>query len=112
VSVIPYLFLFTKWPSDKAAEVVKKAIEGVNKFPRDESAWDDLTPGNAIKATGDGVETISVLNVKKGRLEEAYFHTQKVANFYATAIQGFEYRIEVWSNAEEAYGSIGQKPPG
>ena len=108
---MPYLFTFFKWPSDKTGEVIKKAIEGVNKFPHDESAWDDLTPGNAIKATGDAVGAISVLNVKKGRLEEAYFHMQKVANFYATAIQGFEYRIEVWSNVEEAYSSIGQKPP-
>lgn len=109
---MPYIFTFAKWPSDKSTEVVKKAIEGLNKFPRDESAWDDLTPGNAIKATGDSVELISALNVKKGKLEEAYFHMQKVLNFYAIAIQGFEYRIEVWSNAEEAYGSIGQKPPG
>ena len=108
---MPYIFTFAKWPSDKSTEVVKKAIEGANKFPHDESAWDDLTPGNAIKATGDVIEAISVLNVTKGRLEEAYFHMQKVMNFYATAIQGLEYRIEVWSNTEEAYSSIGQKPP-
>jgi len=27
------------------------------------------------------------------------------------SIEGFEYTIEVWSTVEEAYSSIGQKPP-
>ena len=108
---MPYLITFALWPSDKTAEVVKKAIEANKKFPPDESIGEDLTPGNAIKVTSEGAKTISVIKVSKGKLEDAYFHMQSIANFYAMSITGFEYTIEVWSTVEEAYSSIGQKPP-
>ena len=106
-----YLISFTKWPSDKTTEVVKRAIESNKKFPPDESLGVALIPGNATKATSDGVKTISVLNVSKGKLEEAYLRSQAIGNFFAMSIEGFEYTIEVWSTVEEAYSSIGQKPP-
>ena len=108
---MPYLILFTKWPSDKSVEVMKKAIESNKKFPPDESLGEDLTPGNAIKSTIEGAKGISVLKVSKGKLEAAYFRSQSIANLFAMAIAGFEYTIEVWSTVEEAYSSIGQKPP-
>ncbi len=108
---MPYLFTFTKWPSDKSGEVIKKVIESNKKFPPDESLGVDLTPGNAIKSTKEGAKTISILHVNKGKLEEAYFRMQSIANLFAMSIAGFEYTIEVWSTVEEAYSSIGQKPP-
>ena len=108
---LTYLISFTQWPSDKTAEVVKKGIESNKKFPPDESLGEGLIPGNAIKATKDGVKTISVLKVSKRKLEEAYLRSQAIGNFFALSIEGFEYTIEVWSNIDEAYSSIGQKPP-
>jgi hypothetical protein len=108
---MPYLISFTKWPSDKTVEVIKKVIESNKKFPPDESLGENLTPGNAIKGTKEGFKTISVLKVSKGKLEEAYNRLQAIGNFYAMAIEGWEYQIEVWANSEEAYASIGQKPP-
>jgi len=108
---MPYLITFTKWPSDKSMEVVKKAIESNKKFTEDESLGEDLIPGNAIKSTSEGDKTITVLKVSKGKLEEAYSRAQAVGNFFAMSIEGFEYTIEVWSTVEEAYSSIGQKPP-
>jgi len=108
---MPYLITFTKWPSDKTVDVVKKVIESNKKFPPDESLGVDVIPGNAIKSTSEGAKTISVLNVSKGKLEEAYFRMQSIGNLFAMAIAGFEYTIEVWSTVDEAYSSIGQKPP-
>ena len=108
---MPYLITFTKWPSDKSLEVIKKAIESNKKFGEDESLGEDLLPGNAIKSTKEGAKTITVLKVSKGKLEEAYFRAQEVGNFFAMAVAGFEYEIEVWSTVDEAYSSIGQKPP-
>ena len=108
---MPYLITFAKWPTDKTLEVAKKAIEADKKFPPDESLGEDLTPGNAIKVTIEGAKTISVFKVSKGKLEDAYFRMQALANFYALSIAGFEYTTEVWSTVEEAYSSIGQKPP-
>jgi len=108
---MPYLISFAKWPSHKTAEVMKKAIESAKKFPEDKSFGEDLVSDNAIKASEDGVRSMSVLNVSKGKLEEAYLRGQAVGNLFALGIDGFEYTLEVWSTLEEAYGSIGQKPP-
>ena len=108
---MPYLITFVKWPSDKTPEVLKKAIESNKKFPEDESFGEDLIAGNAIKSTIEGAKSLTVLNVSKGKLGEAYFRAQEVGNFFAMSIEGFEYTIEVWSTVEEAYSSIGQKLP-
>jgi hypothetical protein len=108
---MPYLIMFTKWPSDKTVDVIKKVYEANKKFPPDESLGIDLTPGNAIKATKDGFETIGVQKVIEGKLEESYHRVAAIGNLYAMAIEGFEYKLEVWSNEEEAYSTIGQKPP-
>ena len=108
---MPYLITLAKWPSDKTPEVVKKAIESNKKFPEDESFGEDLIAGNAIKSTIEGAKSLTVLKVNKGKLEEAYFLAQQVGNFFAMSVEGFEYKIEVWSTTEEAYSSIGQKPP-
>lgn len=108
---MPYLISFTQWPTHKTLEVAKKIIESNKKFPPDESLGVNLIPGNAIKVTIEGAKTISVLNVSKGKLEEAYLRSQAIGNLFAMSIEGFEYTIEVWSTVEEAYSSIGQKPP-
>ncbi len=107
---MPYLISYSCWPSDKTSEVVKKAIEANKKFPPDESLGEQIVP-NAIKATKDGVKSMSVTLVNKGKLEEAYLYAQSTGNFYAMSIEGFEYTLEIRSTAEEAYASIGQKPP-
>jgi len=108
---MPYLISFTKWPTDKIPEVVKKSIEANKKFPPDESLGENLIPGGAIKATEEGAKTITVIKVSKGKLDEAYLRAQAEGNLYAMSIEGFEYNLEVWSTIEEAYSSIGQKPP-
>jgi len=108
---MPYLISFTKWPSHKVPETAKKAYEQVKKFTPDESLGEDLTPGNAFKASTEGVKTIGILNVNKGKLEEAYIQTQAILNFYASSIEGFEYSLEVWATQDEAWSSIGQKAP-
>ncbi len=106
-----YLITFTKWPSYKTSEVVKIAHQVFKKLPPDESLGEDLVPGNAIKVTNEGAKTISITNVSEGKLKEAYLRAEAIANSYAMVVAGFEYNIEVWSNDNEAYGSIGKKPP-
>lgn len=108
---MPYLISFTKWPSHKAGEAAKKAYEQFKKFPTDESLGEDLTPGNAFKGSTEGINTIGILKVNKGKLEEAILYYQAILNFYGTSIEGFEYSLEVWATQDEAWSSIGQKPP-
>jgi len=105
-----YLVLFAKWPTDKTAELVKIAIEAAKKFPEDPSLGEAIIP-NAFNGGLDGMRSMGVTELKKGKLEEAMARARAAALMYATRVAGFEYSIEVWSNVEEAYGYIGQKPP-
>lgn len=107
---MPYLVSFTCWPSDKTDEVLKKAIEVLQKYPPDPSLGEPVVP-NAAKATLNGIKTIGITEVKEGKLEESLARARAILNMYAIRVAGFEYSIEVWSNVEEAYASIGQKPP-
>jgi len=106
---MPYLVVFTRWPSDKIPEVVKKAIEVTQKFPPDDSLGDQVVP-NAINGNLDGMKSIAITLVKEGKLEEALTRASATVNLYAS-IPGFESSVEVWSTVEEAYTSIGQTPP-
>jgi len=106
---MPYLVVFTRWPSDKIPEVVKKAIEVTQKFPPDDSLGEQVVP-NAISGSLDGMKSIAITLVKEGKLEEALTRAGEIVNIYAT-IPGFESSVEVWSTVLEAYTSIGQTPP-
>ncbi len=85
---MPYLISFAKWPSHKSGDVMKKAIEALKKFPADESLGEGLVSGNAIKASEEGVKSISVLNVSQGKLEAAYHRSKAESNFYDLSIEG------------------------
>ncbi|MHA2182487.1 MAG: hypothetical protein ACXAAH_13790 [Promethearchaeota archaeon] len=106
---MPYLVVFTCWPSDKIPEMVKKAIEVAQKFPPDDSLGEQVVP-NAINGKLDGMKSLAVTLVKEGKLEETIARAGQIVNIYAT-IPGFEYSIEVWSTPLEAYAAIGQTPP-
>ena len=105
-----YLVVFTKWPTDKTAELVKIGIEVAKKFPEDTSLGEQIIP-NAFCGGLDGMRSLAVNEIKKGKLEESLARARAILNMYAIRVAGFEYSIEVWSNVEEAYASIGQKPP-
>ncbi len=105
-----YLVVFTKWPTDKTAELVKIGIEVAKKFPEDTSLGEQIIP-NAFCGGLEGMRSLGVTDIKEGKLEEAMARARAILNMYATPVAGFEYSIEVWSNVEEAYRSIGQKSP-
>ena len=106
---MPYIVSFACWPSDKTDEVVKKAIEVVQKYPPDPSLGEPLVP-NAVKATTNGIRTIGITEVKEGKLEEAMTRATNSAVMYSS-IAGFEWSVEVWYTVAEAYAAIGKTPP-
>ncbi len=110
VKNMPYLIGFTKWPTDKTAEMVKKAIEVVKKYPEDRSLGELVVP-DAFKGGLEGMRAITITEVKKGKLEEAITRTREMVMMYATSVEGFEYSIEVWATQVEAWSSIGKVPP-
>ena len=106
---MPYLISTAIFPGEKIPDIVRKVIEVNKKFPPDESLGEAVVP-NALKGTLDGIKAISILEVKEGKLEAAITRTTALLNSYVV-IPGYKYSIDVWSTVEEAYGSIGQKPP-
>jgi len=105
-----YLVVRTRWPSESTPEVLKMAIENVKKYPADDSLGEAVVP-NAISAGLKGYKTFSVTLYKEGKLEELQRRLMASMTMYAP-IHGFEYKFETWATVEEAYGAIGQTPPG
>ena len=106
---MPYLLSNSWWPSDKTEEVVNKSFEVASKYPPDPSLSEPLV-NNCIKPTKKGILSISIAEVKKGKLEEALTLARKTAVEYHN-IAGFEYTIEVCSTSIEAFTLIGRTPP-
>ncbi|MBA7622651.1 hypothetical protein ES703_30029 [subsurface metagenome] len=107
---MPYLVSTACWPSDKGDEVVKKAIEVIQKYPPDLSLGEPVVP-NAIKASPEGMRAMSITEVKEGKLEAALKRATDVFVMYQP-IAGFEWSVDIWFTVAEAYTAIGKTPPG
>jgi hypothetical protein len=108
---MPYIFAKAWFPSDKIMEVVAKvpdAVKILRKGKADELG--DIVIQNAVRATKDGVVSISVTKTKPGKFDEALALAQKHWMVYGM-IPGLEYELKVWATAEEAFGAIDMKPP-
>jgi hypothetical protein len=55
--------------SDKASEAAKKSLEALSNYPPDENLATSIVQA-ASKGTYQGIEVISISDVKKGKLEE------------------------------------------
>jgi hypothetical protein len=106
---MPYILSKAWWPSDKTEEVVNKGYEVFSKYPPDPSLA-EVVVQNCVKPTKKGILSISISEVKKGKLEEALTQARKNGVEYHN-IAGFEYSIEVCSTTVEAFGLIGRTPP-
>jgi len=105
---MPYIVVKSQWPSNKSTEVVNKAFEIASKFPTDPNS-ESIIP-NCIKASDEGIVNITIVEVKRGKFEEAFMRaTQYWVEYHD--IEGFEYSVEVWMTQIEAFSAIGRKPP-
>jgi hypothetical protein len=89
--------------------VAKMYLEAIKKYPPDESLGTTIVPA-AVIATLQGIKVITIIEVKKGKLEDAQ---TRMANIMAMfhSIQGYEYSIETYLKVEEAMGLIGMRRP-
>ncbi|TFG15197.1 MAG: hypothetical protein EU535_02160 [Promethearchaeota archaeon] len=105
---MPYIVVKSQWPADKTTEVVNKAFEIASKFPEDPNS-ENVIP-NCVKASDDGIVNITIVEVKKGKLQEAFERATKYWVQYHS-IAGFRYSVEVWMTQIEAFSAIGRTPP-
>ena len=98
------------WPPHpaKGAEIAKKAYEAAKKFPADESLGTLLVQG----FIGDkiGTKSIAIWSVKEGKLEESLTRISDALLLYAE-VEGFTSKIDLMRTIEEAWESVGMKPP-
>ncbi len=107
---MPYIFTISYIPFNKGTEAAKVYLENI-KAGREavRGLAKELVP-NALKATFDGIETISVHEVEKGKLEEFLLAQQKImVNFHK--VEGYKYKIEVRFHISESLEMIGMKFP-
>jgi len=57
-----------------------------------------------------GIKAITITNIKEGKLEEALTRSMEILRFYAE-IEGLTYKTDLMTTPEEAYASVGMKPP-
>jgi hypothetical protein len=100
-----YIFTTSMCPSDKVAEATKKYLEAMTKFPPDASLVNRIVPA-AVTTTLQGVKTITIVEVKAGKLDDAMNRTAALMAMFHS-IQGFEYTIERYATLEEAMATVG-----
>ena len=71
-----YIVIKALYPNDKAVEVAKKYIEAITKYPQDNSLTTLIVPV-AAELTLQGISTMVINEVKKGKFEEAMNKTLK-----------------------------------
>ena len=96
------------FPPTKGTDIAKKAFEAVKKFPVDETLGTQLASG--LVGDRKGIKSITITSVKEGKLEEALNLTGEILRFYAE-IEGVTYKTDIMTTPEEAYATVGMKPP-
>jgi hypothetical protein len=106
---MPYIVTTTLYPSDKVDEVVKVFLDSLKKYPPDDTIGTRVVP-SAVTRNLQGIKSIAITEVKKGRLEDAVIRTANILSMYNT-VQGYEGSFEVYLTIEEALGTIGMSLP-
>ena len=104
------LIMVTSWyPPTKTIEAAEKYIEVMQKIPEDPSIAEPLVRVG-VSSGKDGIEVISISDVKKGKYEEAMnLALRRMVMFHG--IEGYRYEIKTLSTLEEAMPLIGLAPP-
>ncbi|MHA1350575.1 MAG: hypothetical protein ACTSPZ_07040, partial [Promethearchaeota archaeon] len=92
---MPYIFTTSSYPTDLRDEVVEAYFKMLKEMPFDKSLGKEIIQV-AVTTNPRGVESLSIMNVKEGKLTEAYLWTFKRMSYFQL-IKGFEFKIRVWT---------------
>ena len=106
---MPYLITTATYPSDKAPDVAKMYLEAIVKFPPDDNLATEVVPA-AVKATSQGIKVLTIIDVKKGKLEEAMTRMVNFESMFLNIV-GYEHENETFYKVEEALAVIGMSIP-
>ena len=101
-----YIVVRAWYPPDRVDDVVNVYMEAMEKVPADESITTTIVEA-AVTSTIDGIETISISEVKPQKLEEAMERTnQRMVMFHS--VPDYRYEAKMWMTVEEALASVGK----
>lgn len=109
VKFMGYIFSTVWFPPAKGEEVGKKFLEVAKKFPPDKSLGKTVFPG-ALMRTKSGIKSISMFEVKEGKLEAAIEKINKVLAAYSE-IEGVNSTLVTMASLAEALELVGIKAP-
>jgi hypothetical protein len=100
-----YLVITSLYPNDKAKDVAKIYLKCLEKYPADNSVATPIVPV-AIRATHQGIRTIVISEVKKGKFDDAMATAvNRLAMFHD--IEGYRYSIKPFLTLEEGMKILG-----
>jgi hypothetical protein len=101
----------TVWiPHDRAQKTAEAFIDANKKFPGDRSLSKALL-NNAVSTSKEGYKVVSADEIKEGKLVPYLAQLNNFLLYMAKEIEGYKYKIELFSTIVEAMGVIGLKPP-
>jgi len=100
-----YLIATSVYPNDKSKEVVDLYLKAMAKYPDNTALSTPIVPVG-VHATLDGMQVINVYEVKKGKYEEAHALARNRLAMLQT-IPGYRWKIDNYTNLEEALKTIG-----
>ena len=107
---MPYIFATSSYPTDLRDEVVEAYFKMLKEMPFDRSLGKEIIQV-AVTTNPKGIKTLSISDVKEGKLTEALLWTSKRMAYFHL-IKGHEYKVRVWNSIVEALDSIGVSLPG
>ena len=102
------LIMVTSWaPFNKTNEAAKKFLEVMEKYPQEsfEKSW--LA---GVKSDEDGIKSVWLTEIERGKLEEALNLTAKREAEYLS-IEGYRFKMETLITYEDAMPLIGLEMP-
>jgi len=104
-----YIVVTAWFPLDKGGESAEKYVESRKQFPPDRSLFKEVLQG-MVKVKRRMIKSISVLEVKEGKLDETLKWEQNSMILFHD-IPGYAYKIEVFFSFAEAFNMIGMQAP-
>ncbi len=103
------LIMLTSWyPPDKATEVAKKFIEVMGKYPQE--SFEKPLVLAAASSVKDGLRSISITEIEKGKYEEAMdLIARREVEYFG--IEGYRFEMETLLTIEEAMPLVGLEMP-
>ena len=103
------MIMVTSWyPPNKAVEIAKKFLEVMQKYPL--KSFEKPLVLAAASAVKDGIRSITITEVEKGKYEEALNLEAKRLVEYMS-IEGYRFAIETLLTIEEAMPLVGLEMP-